>query len=59
MATLETQYKNYLLENPNSNLTFEEWKIRLGDIISNGIEILEKNEENDKQHRPNKTIAEL
>jgi hypothetical protein len=50
MATLETQYKNYLLENPNSNLTFEEWKIRLGDIISKGIEILEKNEENDKQY---------
>ena len=26
MATLETQYKNFLLENPKSKLTFEEWK---------------------------------
>ena len=26
MATLETQYKNYLLENPTKKITFEEWK---------------------------------
>jgi hypothetical protein len=26
MATLETQYKNFLLENPESMLTFDEWK---------------------------------
>jgi hypothetical protein len=26
MATLETQYKNFLKDNPNSNLPFEEWK---------------------------------
>ena len=26
MATLETQYKNYLLKNPDSKFTFEEWK---------------------------------
>jgi hypothetical protein len=26
MSTLETQYKNYLKENPNSKLTFEEWE---------------------------------
>ena len=25
MATLETQYKNYLAENPTSELTFDEW----------------------------------
>jgi hypothetical protein len=30
MATLETQYKNFLLENPNSKITFEEWKEWLG-----------------------------
>jgi hypothetical protein len=30
MATLETQYKNFLLENPNSKFTFEEWKEWLG-----------------------------
>ena len=26
MATLETQYENYLLENPTKEITFEEWK---------------------------------
>ena len=26
MATLETQYKNFILENPESQLTFDEWK---------------------------------
>jgi hypothetical protein len=25
MATLETQYKNYLIVNPESKFTFEEW----------------------------------
>ena len=33
MATLETQYKNYQLENPDSILTFEEWKKELGNRI--------------------------
>jgi len=27
MATLETQYKNYLKENPESTFTFEEWSL--------------------------------
>lgn len=26
MATLETQYKNYLKDNPDSKFTFDEWK---------------------------------
>ena len=26
MSKLETQYKNYLKQNPDSKLTFEEWK---------------------------------
>lgn len=26
MLKLETQYKNYLKQNPDSKLTFEEWK---------------------------------
>lgn len=26
MATLEEQYKQFLIENPDSELTFEEWK---------------------------------
>jgi hypothetical protein len=25
MSTLETQYKNYLKQNPDSKLSFEEW----------------------------------
>lgn len=25
MATLETQYENYMSENPNSTYSFEEW----------------------------------
>jgi hypothetical protein len=25
MATLETQYKNFLIENPTSKLTYDEW----------------------------------
>jgi hypothetical protein len=25
MATLQTQYKNYLQENPTSKLTYDEW----------------------------------
>jgi hypothetical protein len=27
MATLETQYKNFLSDNPDSKLTFEEWSL--------------------------------
>lgn len=26
MSTLETQYKDYLIEHPNSTFSFEEWK---------------------------------
>ena len=33
MSTLETQYKNYLINNPESTFTFEEWKEDLGDKI--------------------------
>lgn len=25
MSTLKTQYNNYLIENPTSNLTYDEW----------------------------------
>jgi hypothetical protein len=31
MATLEEQYKQFLAENPNSELTFEEWESSLDD----------------------------
>ena len=33
MATLETQYKDYQSKNPDSKLTFEEWKKELGNSI--------------------------
>ena len=26
MATIETQYKNFLIDHPDSRLTFDEWK---------------------------------
>lgn len=32
MSTFETQYKNYLQENPESNLTFEEFKLNFTKI---------------------------
>jgi hypothetical protein len=32
MATLETQYKNYLTSNPDSTLSFEEWKNNFSQI---------------------------
>ena len=43
MATLETQYKNFLLENPESNITFEEWKILLGKQLEQVIKEIEEN----------------
>jgi hypothetical protein len=37
MATLETQYKNFLVGNPTSTFTFEEWKkdhgVKIGEAI--------------------------
>jgi hypothetical protein len=35
MATLETQYLNYLKENQNSTYTFEEWKNWFSDKLKN------------------------
>ena len=40
MATLETQYKNFLLENPESKLTFDEWKKWLGNQIGDELKRL-------------------
>lgn len=43
MATLETQYKNYMDENPKSTFTFEEWKEDFGSRISSSMaEILKE-----------------
>jgi hypothetical protein len=38
MATLETQYKNFQLENPESNLSFDEWKIQFGENIKSSLQ---------------------
>lgn len=40
MATLETQYKNFLKSNPTSTFTFEEWKKKWADDIRPIIEEL-------------------
>lgn len=42
MATLETQYRNFKIDNPNSKMTFDEWQILLGESIRIGIENYEK-----------------
>lgn len=34
MATLQTQYKNWLLDNPNEFLTYQEWFNKLGEIYN-------------------------
>jgi hypothetical protein len=39
MATLETQYKNFKSENPNSNFTFDQWFDWHGDQL---IEAMKK-----------------
>lgn len=38
MATLETQYKNYLSEHPESKLTFEDWKNQFGEDIKTALQ---------------------
>lgn len=42
MATLETQYKNYLKDNPDSEFTFDEWRVWLGKELSKALDKLEK-----------------
>ena len=46
MATLETQYKNYLKDNPDSKFTFDEWKKWLGDQINEALKDLKENQKN-------------
>lgn len=38
MATLETQYKNYQSENPDSTLTFDEWLKQFGNGIKKSLD---------------------
>jgi uncharacterized protein (DUF1778 family) len=44
MATLETQYENYLKENPNSDVSFETWKqfIHLSNLKLSEMKMSEK-----------------
>jgi hypothetical protein len=44
MATLETQYKNYLKKNPNSDISFEMWKqfVHLSNLELPRIKLSEK-----------------
>lgn len=44
MATLETQYKNHLADNPESKLSFEEWRIKQGEWLSESIKRLKEKE---------------
>jgi len=44
MATLETQYKNYISLCPSSKLSFEEWKKMMGQSISNGLKDFQEKE---------------
>lgn len=38
MSTLETQYRNYLSDNPESKFTFEEWKDDMARNIQESME---------------------
>jgi hypothetical protein len=48
MSTLETQYKNYMDENPLSEFTFEEWKRWHGFTLAQSLYNFNKSV--DKQH---------
>jgi hypothetical protein len=40
MATLETQYKNFKINNPDSTFTFEEWKEDMSKKMEKGFKEL-------------------
>ena len=45
MAKLETQYENYIKENPTSNYTFDEWcKNKFGEYFRKSIEVVSEHE---------------
>ena len=50
--TLQSQYKRFLFENPESTFTFEEWKIWFGSKLKDSFsKLLEKqNNENKVRH---------
>lgn len=43
MATLESQYKNFLTENPTSTLTYDEWIDQKSSELSETISKLQSN----------------
>lgn len=42
MATLETQYRNFKINNPDSKMTFDEWQIYFGESLRMAMENYEK-----------------
>lgn len=47
--TLETQYKNYKITNPDTYLTFEQWKEMLGKKLERGLSDLVKSLNEEKK----------
>lgn len=47
MATLETQYKNYLKNNPDSKLTYVEWLVELSEKLYNATNLSDNTFAND------------
>lgn len=54
--TLETQYKSYKIANPESNLTFEEWKVQLGHKLEKAITEINLDELTNKKVMPKTAI---
>ena len=46
MATLETQYKNYLKNNPNNEWTYDEWLKWHSEQILKGIKQIQNGKDN-------------
>jgi hypothetical protein len=45
MASLETQYENYIKENPTSNYTFDEWcENRFDEYLCKSMEVVSEHE---------------
>jgi hypothetical protein len=55
MATLETQYKNFKINNPTSTFTFEEWKEDFGKKFEKKFEKIQNFNQIDIQHNAQTT----
>lgn len=54
MATLETQYKDYMANNPDSTFTFEEWREWWGQTLREAWERYEyERAEQEKRNQEN------